>query len=167
MSTGGGPNDPSSIPLATRRKRWILNRQRQEIPPGKRRAIDARWSSAHPDARLRSSATATYNCVAMVFASRRTWVNTDQIAAILSDDGYKKVDEFHHIDIGDLVTYHDNADGGVTHIGIIMAHQRMPDGGQHAIEVMSKWGAAGEYLHKLEDVPDDYGEAAHFWTDRR
>jgi hypothetical protein len=166
MSSWGGPTDPFSLSLSTCRKRWIHNRRREELSAATRTRYDARWSSAHPNARLRSSATTTYNCVGMALASRRTWVQTDQIGPILSDDDYRMLDTPDEIDVGDLVIYHDPTDGGVTHIGIIIAHRAMADERQH-IEVISKWGAVGEFLHDLYDVPDDYGSPGQFWTDRR
>lgn len=35
------------------------------------------------------------------------------------------------------------------------------------ITVMSQWGADGEYIHLLDEVPDDFGKVREFWTDRR
>ena len=35
------------------------------------------------------------------------------------------------------------------------------------ITVLSQWGDDGEYIHKLTEVPNEYGKAEEFWTDRR
>jgi hypothetical protein len=39
--------------------------------------------------------------------------------------------------------------------------------GTRDLMVLSKWGADGEYIHALGDVPALLGVPREFWTDRR
>jgi hypothetical protein len=42
-----------------------------------------------------------------------------------------------------------------------------PSNGADYLQVLSKWGADGEYLHDLTDVPYLLGRPAEYWTDRK
>lgn len=162
----GGPQDRLSIPLATRQGTFIPNLRKQEQSPETLIAYIDLWKEKLPSARLRSS-TAVYNCVGLVFASRRTWVDTDILLTILEEDGYYRLAGLPDAEIGDLVIYRESHGNTITHIGIIA--ERQPDVcfGEWKITVISKWGGAGEYIHSLRDVPTAYGELVEFWSERR
>ncbi len=42
-----------------------------------------------------------------------------------------------------------------------------PHKGTDYLQVLSKWGADGEYFHDLTDVPYLLGRPAEYWTDRK
>ena len=106
----GGPADTASIPLATKQGRDIPNVQRLEKTPAQLSEARRMWTGAFPQIQLRSL-SATYNCVGLVFASRRAFVDIDEAPGILADDGYRRVarDE---VVIGDLVVYRKQVAGG-------------------------------------------------------
>lgn len=162
----GRPQDRLSIPLATRQGSWIPNVRRPEQPPDTLMVYIDWYKEKLPKARLRSS-TAVYNCVGLVFASRRTWVDTRVVPTILREDGYDRLAGLADVEIGDLVIYRETRGNTMTHIGIIVEQRAHVPSAEWEITVMSKWGAAGEYIHPLKDIPIHYGEPAEFWTDRR
>ncbi len=118
-----------------------------------------------PTAKCRSL-TAMYNCVGLVFASRRTVIDCKHLATILTDDGYKKITR-EEVEVGDVVVY--ARDGIAQHVGIIY---RLPEQLPGVLLlsdmwVLSQWGENGEYLHKLDEVPTIYGNQKEFWSERR
>lgn len=162
----GGPQDRASIPLATRQGTWIPNVRRPEQSPATHMAYINLYKQRVPSARLRSS-TAVYNCAGLVFASRRTWVFMQEVPKILGEDGYHRLAGLPDVEIGDLVIYRETRGSSMTHIGIIIERRAHVPSAEWKITVMSKWGAAGEYVHPLKDVPTAYGEPGEFWTERR
>lgn len=162
----GGPSDRAHLPLATRRRTTIPNEKRLERNPAALRAAVELWSEKHPSARLRS-ATAVYNCMGLVFASRRTWIDPIHLPIILRDDEYRQLAGPHEIQPGDIIVYRDKHDRGVSHVGVIVEIKPEIQTASRRITVMSQWGGDGEYLHLIDDVPDAYGKLIEYWTDRR
>ncbi len=160
----GHERDNAAIKLATRNGRWIMNERRNEWAPAELRAAANSCEREHPNATLRSS-TAVYNCMGLVFASRRTWVDINQLGIIVEDDGYEKLANPNEVQIGDIALY--KYEGEVTHVGIIVRSESIGTTGTPVITVLSKWGVAGEYVHSVHDVPDVYGEAEEYWTERK
>jgi hypothetical protein len=101
----------------------------------------------------------------LVFASRRTHVDIEYLAMILDDNGYRRLTGEREAEIGDLVVYKKNL--APTHVGIIIGFDDDLSAGTRKIKVLSKWGADGEYIHRIDDVPAVFGVPAEFWTDRR
>ena len=66
---------------------------------------------------------------------------------------------------GDVIVYRNG--GNVTHAGIILGRSLATRDDSDTFEVLSKWGAAGEYEHASRDVPEIYGPPTEYWTDRR
>ena len=129
-------------------------------------------ATAHPDCTPRSM-TAVYNCLGMVFASRRTWVegHSDEhtervIQMIISDDEYRRLSHDEEPMIGDLVLYRDT-DESFTHIGIIAQVRTNLAAATFDIEVLSKWGAHGEYFHAEDDVYPAMGKPVAYYTGRK
>ena len=112
--------------------------------------------------RVRSISDHPYNCVGMVLANRRAWIDldSDEIEDLLAKDGFKKILP-QELSVGDVVLYeHDNE---FTHIGMVIC---VDSENVTNIWVMSKWGFAGEMIHHLHDVPGEYGLGRHFWSER-
>lgn len=111
---------------------------------------------------VRSVSEHPYNCVGMVLANRRAWIDMDsnEIEDILTKDGYEKVLP-KDTTVGDVVLY--ERDNEFTHIGMVVCVDR-----ENATNtwILSKWGFAGEMVHHLHDVPDAYGLATQFWSER-
>ena len=160
----GGPSDRASIPLATRHGSFIPNERRREKHPEQLKASIELLDRELPAAKLRS-ATALYNCMGLVFASRRTWVDTGELETILLEDDYKRLAGPDGARIGDVVVY--GREDEVRHVGVIVGTQVNLMTGSREISVMSKWGADGEYIHELDYVPALLGRPSAFWTDRR
>lgn len=155
----GEPSDPKSLPLYTRKRKFIPNVQRMQRPP---QSMDAAKALAlkHGSPRVRSLCS-TYNCVGLVFASRRTCVDTAHVEIILEDDGYVKIGPAEVLP-GDIVLYRDGI-GTVTHIGIVVDRKALLEEAMWATQVVSQWGTDGEYVHAAQEVPELYGKPVEFW----
>ena len=92
----GSPGDPRAIPLATREGNYIPNERAPERSPLELQASMRIWAGERPDAIFRSI-SATYNCIGMTFASRRTWVETEHVDMILREDGYRPLSGPHDV----------------------------------------------------------------------
>ena len=162
----GSPSDRHSIPLATKRGCHIPNFRRE--PRDTSAMEDAvRWNSeSHESVRVRSKSS-TYNCVGMVFANRRTWVETDHIRRILEEDGYRPV-TLQDAECGDIVLYTDaDADATVLHVGVIVRHDPSIEDADWKTTVLSQWGRDGEFFHELKDVNTGLlGSPNEVWTER-
>jgi hypothetical protein len=147
----GGPADVLSIPLVTRRRRRIDNMQRsQRAPEAMQAALDL-WIEKHPRWRNRARAS-TYNCLGLVFANRRTCVDPDQFDKIQADDGYRVISTGEAMP-GDVAAYYDDEDQ-LAHVGMVVNVQRsalLVKGID--LTILSQFGADGEFLHSLDDVP--------------
>ncbi len=166
----GGPADRASLPLATRQGTHIPNERRLEQAPARLRAAINIWTGAYREIRLRS-ATGIYNCMGLVLASRRTWVYPDgvsrgQLRTVLEEDGYRRLAGPAEVQIGDVVLYHRGEE--ISHIAVVIEIHPVVATASWQITVVSQWGADGEYIHPLEDVPQDrLGAPSEYWTDRR
>lgn len=152
--------------LETRRRWRIPNELRPERPKVALQAAMALAKEICPDAIFRSI-TNTYNCVGMVVAARRVWVDPEHAVKILTDDGYRKLSGPEEVEYGDVVIYH-NARGQPVHIGIVLRKNLAIAGDKKdLLTILSKWGGDGEYIHEVSKVPGYLGHPAEYWTDRR
>ena len=119
----------------------------------------------HPEARLRSLRS-DYNCLGLVFANRRTWIDPDQLALILSDDGYRRVVDEGDLQPGDVVVYRSTG-GAVVHVGIVSTLTPNLLTASWEVQVLSQWGAAGEYFHRVDNVHPMLGTPSEYWTERQ
>ena len=110
--------------------------------------------------KVRSISEFPYNCVGMVLGNRRAWIDLDGIETCLEKDGYRRVSQDELL-AGDVVLYRNQDE--ITHIGVVIFVERQD---VIDIRVLSKWGFAGEIIHHLHDVPNDYGLASQFWSER-
>jgi hypothetical protein len=155
-----------SLLVETRRAWRIPNEMRPELHPAVLAASLGIWKKAKPNARFRSI-TGTYNCIGMVVASRRTWVDPEHLLRILQEDGYRQLASEAETQFGDVVIYRDSA-REVSHAGLVVGKNLYdPDNPRDALVVLSKWGHEGEYEHDASDVPPFCGLPAEFWTDRK
>lgn len=151
------------IPLATKEGKDIPNERRLERAPAQRQAAVEIMTKAHPNAKFRSI-SATYNCVGMVFACRRTCVDPAFVLRILYEDGYRKLKQMNELQVGDVVVYKDG-NGEPQHVGTVLRVEPSVADASWRVEVVSKWGADAEYLHEVSDVPVIYG-IPEYWTER-
>jgi len=163
----GGPHDRRALPLSTRKGNHIPNEIRPEAPPARMKAARDLVMKRFPNNEERSL-TQIYNCMGLVFASRRSWIDIDSLPVILQDDEYHLVSDLKDARIGDLVVYGNGGNSGAAHIGMIVRKEPNLQKASWNIKVMSQWGADGEYLHAMEDVPTEtFGAPMQFWTDRK
>ncbi len=155
-----------SLLLQTRARWMIPNEVRRERPAAALRAAIDLMRELFPEARLRSI-TSAYNCMGLVVASRRTWVDPEHLVRILTDDGYRQIMRPENAESGDVVVYHD-PDGEPSHVGIVVGKNlAIPGENRDLLLVLSKWGADGEYVHELTSLPVVLGRPGQYWTDRR
>jgi hypothetical protein len=105
--------------------------------------------------RTMRSADSTYNCMGLVFGGRRLWIEPENFKAIADGDGYRDVAEA-AATIGDVVAYR-RTDQTVVHVGFVIAKKGNFEQGTWEITVLSQWGADGEWIHALRDVPEGLG----------
>jgi hypothetical protein len=149
----GSENDKYSIKLETMKRRRIPNEQRMQRPPEAMLAAKEMLLGNHPDWELRSL-NSVYNCMGMVFASRRTCVEPDHFAMIVEDDGYVERTQNAEAKAGDVAVYKSTKDGTVIHVGTIMSIKPQFEMGEIDLMVLSQFGADGEYLHKADELPE-------------
>jgi hypothetical protein len=161
------PIERSDSLLLQTRARWsIPNEIRKERPTAALRAAVDLMHELFPKAQLRSI-TSTYNCVGLVLATRRVWVDPEHLIKILNDDGYRQLQRPEDTEFGDIVIYHDE-DGEPCHVGIVLRKNLAIEGeNRDLLTVVSKWGADGEYVHEATKLPSLLGRPAQYWTDRR
>jgi len=162
---GGSESDRRSIPLSTKKGEFIPNEKRLEKNPSQLKASEQIHKKSYSSIRLRSL-TSTYNCVGMVFASRRVWVDTGVISQILKDDEYKRISA-DEVQVGDIVLYRNWDPTVYSHIGIVIEREKPGSASIEDMIVLSKWGQDGEYLHRLNDVSPMLGQAVEFWSEKK
>lgn len=159
----GGSSDKASIALSTSKNRRIPNQRMPERSPQSMYA--AKQLHAKGSRQLRSLRS-TYNCVGMVFANRRTFIEPEQIPIILQDDEYTEVVKEDDLMPGDVVLYEDPQTGDIQHVGLVLASEVMFQ--TKKIRVLSQFGRDGEYIHDLHDVPNFYGKTVvKFYSESR
>ena len=158
------PEPPLS--LETRARKPVPNEVKPERPKVALAASVALFKQLFPDAVLRSI-TATYNCIGLIVASRRVWVDPEHLIRVLQEDWHRQLRDATEAEPGDVVVYHDS-NGEVCHAGIVVRKNVLiPGQPADPLIVLSKWGADGEYSHGLSRLPSSLGTPAQFWTDRR
>ena len=98
-----------------------------------------------------------YNCVGMIFCSRRAFVNIAHIYDILKHDGYNLVKQ-ESLAPGDLVLYTQNEEP--VHIGMVSSVSSVD------LRVLSKWGKDGEMVHDYREVPAHCGTPTAYYSTR-
>ncbi|MDX1984553.1 MAG: hypothetical protein SFV51_30055 [Bryobacteraceae bacterium] len=111
------------------------------------------------------SLNATYNCVGMVFANRRTCIDADHVPMILKDDGYVEVLDLEKVVAGDVIVYEDPQTCEVLHVGRVVSNQKIFS--ERQIRILSQFGRDGEYFHDHTDIPQVYGKHFKFYSERR
>ena len=111
---------------------------------------------------VRSISPFMYNCVGLIFASRRAWIEIDELNQILAEDNYRPI-TFDEICCGDIVIYSKNKRR--IHVGVVTSVQRI--GREiNSVKVLSKWGRSAEVEHDISIVPRDYGTHTEYWSER-
>lgn len=156
----------AEIRLSTRKNTCIPNERRPQKPPVAMKEAKKLVLDAHRSARVRSLSS-MYNCMGLVFASRRTWIDPEHLDVILRDDQYRRLDNEKEIQPGDVIVYR-NEDGEASHVGIVakVLTDLSIDEAPVMLCVLSQWGASGEYFHLADDVSSLLGNPSEYWTDR-
>ena len=110
---------------------------------------------------MRSASPHPYNCVGMIFTSRRAVIEIDHIYAILREDGYRRI-TLQDVIVGDVVLYRDAVEP--THVALVTLIDRI--GNSLNVRVISKWGLDPEFEHFMENVPARLGVPVEFYTER-
>jgi len=165
----GEEQDPAALKLYTFRNRNFVP---NEIPDFEQSpdALRAGWryaKSVTEDLHCRAL-SAMYNCAGMVFAARRTAIDAKHIPMILADDEHRRLAEAEEPRIGDIVLYRNEKDEP-THVGIFVEARKIAKEHEPRTErwVLSQWGYIGEFSHRIDEIPLEYGKKFEFWTNRR
>lgn len=158
--------DPNSIALATREGQRIPNEQLPEWDPASMAAAIEIVEESTENVRLRS-ASATYNCVGMTFANRRTKIEPQHLRRILNEDGYRRVYDRTRVMPGDVVLYGGEEGDEPDHVGLVANVHDDLEEVTREIWVLSQFGREGEYLHEESDVPAGCDGPISYYTERR
>lgn len=151
-----------TLKLETKSRRTIENQLSIESPRNVLQARFDEYRKKYIGVRFRSI-THTYNCVGMVFGSRRTQIDPKLAEWIMSEDGYDRVPP-DRVEPGDLVVYRLDS-GELTHVGIVVEKQAV--GSVPVVKVLSKWGWDGpECVHDEREVPGTFGHAWEYYRER-
>ena len=160
----GTESDRCSIALATRTGQRIDNVQVVRWDDSIMRTKTRIHQRTFPNIVLRS-ADSVYNCGGMVFASRRTAIDIEDVPWILKEDGYRPIRP-KDVCVGDVVLYRDHKNEP-SHVGRVAILPSQDPREISVPRILSQWGEDGEYLHAPGDVPLMYGQPKEYWTDRR
>lgn len=111
---------------------------------------------------VRSISPFMYNCVGMIFASRRAWIEPDELKLIFCDDKYREIKK-EELECGDIVIY--TKGNARTHVGLVTCVE-WTDGEIGPIWVLSKWGLNAEVVHRIDVVPTKYGMPCEYWSEK-
>lgn len=160
-----------SIGVYTRHGRLIENVIYRELPEAMRtflddammRQIDTFGSETRRRIQRRRSSSVQYNCHGLTFANRRTNIEPDaEVMRVLEDDGYVEIDAG-QVMPGDIVVY--TGRHGIYHTGVVVSivpGTLLPD-----VDVLSKWGKYGEYLHPVRAYPGDWDRVTYYREGQR
>ena len=112
---------------------------------------------------IRSQASVDYNCVGMVFASRRFWIEDEHIKTILDEDSYRRIAR-EQVVLGDVAIYAFR--GERVHVGVVVEILQELGRRTSRFKVMSKWGLLPEFIHFEGAVPEQFEKVSEFYTDR-
>jgi hypothetical protein len=154
----GEANDPNRIALQTVQKWDIPNARKLPKSPAQMKSAYQIHKQGHLSLEVRSLRS-EYNCVGLIFGSRRTVIDIEHVNKIFEHDGYKKID-FSKGEQGDIVLYEDTS--GPVHVGVLWSHHPIS---QEWI-VLSQWGSDGEYFHQINDTREDWRHKVTLWTER-
>jgi hypothetical protein len=162
----GGEGDVLSIPLVTRRLTRIPNERRPRAAPLRMRSALEIIRKQFPPERVELRALdASYNCVGLVFAGRRTCIEPEHVEMILEQDDDERRTSLDRAAPGDIAVYRDEG-REVCHVGIVATVHPDLSGGPTRIRILSQWGSDGEYLHDADAVPHWLGRLTEVWTYR-
>jgi len=102
----------------------------------------------------------------MIFASRRTWIDPEELEMIFREDGFRIVNDIKDVFAGDIVVYGNPKTQQPEHIGLILDKAANLRDSTWDVKVLSQWGRDGEYVHEINSLPTLLGEVLSFWTDR-
>lgn len=111
---------------------------------------------------IRPLSNSLYNCVGLIFCSRRAHVDIAYIDEILKQDGYNEITKDECV-AGDLVLY--TFEGEPSHIGLVSCVSWFQDRVAR-LTVLSKWGKAGEVEHDHDHVPVHCGIPTAYYSTR-
>lgn len=151
--------------LATKRGNQIPNDRAPQMLP-ERMAAARDMVVKHHHTAVPRALSSTYNCVGMVFASRRTCIDIEEFQMIQREDEYTALKSLDDAVVGDVVVYR-NDEGQACHVGLVASRAENPVTGRPETMVLSQWGRDGEYFHRIDDVHEAYGTRTEVWTDRK
>jgi hypothetical protein len=164
----GGGQFGQLMPLVTKKGRSIPNVVNDEPSAFFLQNADAHAIApyAGTTCTLRRPITATYNCVGMIFASRRTCIDPVHLPDIFQDDEYRQLASEADLVVGDVVAYrYETPPNQHAHVALVVW---TPHGDATAkTRLLSKWGdRAGEFFHDIDLIPPGCGGILEYWTDR-
>jgi len=119
------------------------------------------WLSWRRGIILRSVSPHPYNCVGMIFAARRAFIDLEHIYDILREDEYRKI-TLAELVVGDVVLYRNYDEP--SHVALVTQVDTI--GQTRNVRVLSKWGFDPEFEHFMEQVPPSMGRPVEFYTER-
>lgn len=150
----GGMNAPppdQGIIVETRTRTRIANVQDKTLPYDKIMQSAATVEKyVQGTTVLINGASGYYNCMGLVFGSRRTQIcELDSVWSILEDDGYSEIPDEMLAKVGDVAIYVRGPK--CEHVGLVVAEAKLP---YHASpRILSKLGYSIEIVHDAHASP--------------
>ena len=85
---------------------------------------------------------------------------------VLREDGYSLVSDSAKVMVGDLVVYRGN-EGEMAHVGVVLEVKPRVETADFGFLILSKWGADGEYIHDVKDVPELFNQRGYEFHSER
>jgi hypothetical protein len=144
------------LALETRAKNVVRNVVGLEkVTWGQKKKFEDMCAKFHWE--VRRPPTGAYNCAGHVWASRRAGLHeTADYEMILTDDGYRELDQNETPRPGDLVLYRLVGSGEPIHVGEVIQMRALAGvvGARGIPWVLSKFDStSGEAMHTVENVP--------------
>ena len=118
----------------------------QDLTAAEKAEMNQLVTDEFPDVELRGEPTLTFNCHGFAYAAAHAWFNSPRKFQL---DDYTLI-EFEDVREGDIVSYF--SDHTLMHSAIV----EEVTGGE-ITKLRSKWGMRATVLHRLDEVPADYG----------
>lgn len=160
----------SALALETKRRNHIPNEMAPKRSPSAMFAA-MRYVSGQTPGVVCRSLDSVYNCMGMVFGSRRTAIDLPHFGMITADDGLKLVTTQADVRVGDVAAYRNPKTDAVVHVGTVITHEVLGGSGEYITKVLSQFGRDGEYVHSANILPkflvlSESNPVLEFWSER-
>lgn len=126
-----------------------LYQAQADLTSAQKAEFNSKNAAEHPNASRLVDPSSRYNCHAYAWYSNTAQYWIKEASPYLSDPNYEDLTDSSEAITGDIVVYY-NSLNQVTHSAVVVSNS------ENGIYCISKWGSAGKYRHRIDDVPWTY-----------